>query len=90
MIGGSSPRRGWETFSSPPCPDRLWGLPILLSSGYQGPERGAIPPLPQYALRRGAQRSGTNLPFAFTILTAYPAHQSVCEALCSSRVAGGQ
>jgi hypothetical protein len=23
MIGGSSPDRGWELFSPPPCPDRL-------------------------------------------------------------------
>jgi hypothetical protein len=28
--------RGWEFFSSPPCPDRLWGPPSLLSNGYQG------------------------------------------------------
>jgi hypothetical protein len=34
--GGSSPGRGWEFFSSPPRPDRLWGPPTLLSSGYQG------------------------------------------------------
>jgi hypothetical protein len=32
MISGS---RGWEFFSSPPCPDRLWGPPSLLSNGYQ-------------------------------------------------------
>jgi hypothetical protein len=25
MIGGSSPGWGWEFFSSPPRPDRLWG-----------------------------------------------------------------
>jgi len=25
----------WEFFSSPPCPDRLWGPPSLLSNGYQ-------------------------------------------------------
>jgi len=25
----------WEFFSLPPCPDRLWGPPSLLSSGYQ-------------------------------------------------------
>jgi hypothetical protein len=36
MIGGSSPGRGWEFFSSPPCPERLWGPPSLLSNGYQG------------------------------------------------------
>jgi hypothetical protein len=30
MIGGESPDRGWEFFSSPPCPDRLWGPPSLL------------------------------------------------------------
>jgi hypothetical protein len=33
---GSSPGRGWEFFSSPPCPDRLWGPLSLLSNGYQG------------------------------------------------------
>jgi hypothetical protein len=27
---------GWEFFSSPPCPDRLWGPPTLLSNKYQG------------------------------------------------------
>jgi hypothetical protein len=36
MIGGSNPGRGWEFFSSPPCPERLWSPPILLSKGYQG------------------------------------------------------
>jgi hypothetical protein len=30
-IGG-----GWEFFSLPPRPERLWGLPSLLSNGYQG------------------------------------------------------
>jgi hypothetical protein len=24
MIGSLSPGKGWEFFSSPPCPDRLW------------------------------------------------------------------
>jgi hypothetical protein len=33
---GSIPSRGWEFFSSPLCPDRLWGHPSLLSNGYQG------------------------------------------------------
>jgi hypothetical protein len=33
---GSSPDRDWEFFSSPPCPDRLWGPPSSLSNGYQG------------------------------------------------------
>jgi hypothetical protein len=33
MIGGSSPGRDWEFFSSPPCPGRLRGLPSLLSMG---------------------------------------------------------
>jgi hypothetical protein len=33
---GSSPGRGWEFFSSPPRPDRLWGLPSLLHTGYRG------------------------------------------------------
>jgi hypothetical protein len=36
MIGGSSSGRGWEFFSSPPRPDRLWDSPSLLSNGYQG------------------------------------------------------
>jgi len=35
MIGSSSPDRGWE-FISPPCPDRLWCPPTLLSNVYQG------------------------------------------------------
>jgi hypothetical protein len=26
----------WEFFSSPPCQERLWGPPSLLSNGYQG------------------------------------------------------
>jgi hypothetical protein len=34
--GGSSPRRGWEFFSSSPRPDRLWGPPSLPSNGYRG------------------------------------------------------
>jgi hypothetical protein len=37
MIGGSSPGRSLEFFSSPPRPDRLWGPPSLLSNGYEGP-----------------------------------------------------
>jgi len=36
MVGGSSPGRGWEFFSSPHCLDRLWGPPSLLSDGCQG------------------------------------------------------
>jgi len=35
MVGGSSPIKGWEFFSPPPRPDRLWGPPSLLSNGYQ-------------------------------------------------------
>jgi len=27
---------GWELFSPTPRPERLWGLPSLLSHGYQG------------------------------------------------------
>jgi hypothetical protein len=27
------PAGGWEFFSSPPCPERLWGPPSLLSNG---------------------------------------------------------
>jgi len=27
---------GWEFFSSPPCPELLWGPPSLLSNGYKG------------------------------------------------------
>jgi len=30
------PGRGWEFFSSPPRPERLWGPPTLLSNGYHG------------------------------------------------------
>jgi hypothetical protein len=33
---GSIPGWGWEFFSSPPCPERLWGPPSLLSNGYEG------------------------------------------------------
>jgi hypothetical protein len=33
---GSSPGGGWGIFSPPPCPERLWGPPSLLSNGYQG------------------------------------------------------
>jgi hypothetical protein len=36
MIGGSSPGKGWEFFSSPPRPDRLWSPRGLVSIGYQG------------------------------------------------------
>jgi hypothetical protein len=35
MIGGSSPGRGWEFFSSPPPPNRLWNSHSLLSNGYR-------------------------------------------------------
>jgi hypothetical protein len=35
-MGGSSPGGGWQFFPSPPRPDRLWGLPSLLSNGYKG------------------------------------------------------
>jgi hypothetical protein len=51
MIGGSVPGRCWEFFSSPPCRDRLWGLPSLrvpgaLSLEVEEPEREAdhLPP----------------------------------------------
>jgi hypothetical protein len=33
---GSIPGRGWEFFSKPPRPERLWGPSSLLSNGYQG------------------------------------------------------
>jgi hypothetical protein len=33
--GSMCPGRGWNYFSSPPRPDRLWGPPNLLSNGYQ-------------------------------------------------------
>jgi len=36
MIGGSSPVRGWELFTSPPRPEWLWRPPCLVSNGYQG------------------------------------------------------
>jgi hypothetical protein len=32
----SIPGGGWESYSSTPCPDRLWLPPSLLSNGYQG------------------------------------------------------
>jgi len=35
MIGGSSPDMGWEFFSSPLRPVRLWGLQSLLLNGYK-------------------------------------------------------
>jgi hypothetical protein len=46
-LGGSSPGRGWEYFSSPLCPDRLWGptdppikwVPVALSLGVKGSGR---------------------------------------------------
>jgi hypothetical protein len=36
IIGGSSPGMGWEFFATLLRPERLWGLPSLLSNGYQG------------------------------------------------------
>jgi hypothetical protein len=33
---GSISNGGWEFFSPPPRPERLWGQPSLLSNGYQG------------------------------------------------------
>jgi hypothetical protein len=33
---GSISGGGWEFFSSPPRPERLWGPPSLLFNGYQG------------------------------------------------------
>jgi hypothetical protein len=65
--GGSSPGRGWEFFSSPPRPDRLWSPPSLLSNEYRGMKltthhlvtrsrmRGAISPFPNTPSWRGAQ-----------------------------------
>jgi hypothetical protein len=35
MIGRFDSRRGWEFFSSPPRPERLWDPPSLLSSEYR-------------------------------------------------------
>jgi hypothetical protein len=40
MIGGSSSGKGWEFFSSPPCPDRLW-VPEALFLGVKRPGREA-------------------------------------------------
>jgi hypothetical protein len=45
MNGGSSPDRGWEFFSSPPRPDRIWISPNLLSSGYQSSSLGLKRPV---------------------------------------------
>jgi len=36
MIEGSSPGRGWEFFSSPPRPGRLWSQPISYPMGTGG------------------------------------------------------
>jgi hypothetical protein len=36
MIGGSSPGRGWEFFSTPSRPDWFWGPSSLLSNVYRG------------------------------------------------------
>jgi len=36
MNGGSSLGRGYEFFSSPSRPDRIWDLSSLLSNGYRG------------------------------------------------------
>jgi len=36
MYGKSVLRMGWEFFSSPPHPERLWGPPTLLSNEYEG------------------------------------------------------
>jgi hypothetical protein len=36
MVGWSSAGRGWEFFSSPQHPDRLWDPSSPLSNGYQG------------------------------------------------------
>jgi hypothetical protein len=33
---GSIPGAGWEFFSKPPRPERLWGPPSLLSNGVPG------------------------------------------------------
>jgi hypothetical protein len=35
MIGGLNSGGGWEFFSSPRRPNRLWSPPSLLSNGYQ-------------------------------------------------------
>jgi len=34
-VWDSIPGGGYEFFSSPPAPDWLWSLPILLSNGYR-------------------------------------------------------
>jgi len=36
MICASNPSRGKRFFSSPKCPDWLWGLPRLLFNGHGG------------------------------------------------------
>jgi hypothetical protein len=36
MIGGLSPGKAWEFFSSPPQPYRPWGPPSLLQLGTRG------------------------------------------------------
>jgi len=36
VIGGLSPGRGWEFFSTSLHPDQLWGPLSLLSNDYQG------------------------------------------------------
>jgi hypothetical protein len=41
---GSIPGMGCEFLSSPPCPDRFWGPPSLLSNGYRGLSLGVKRP----------------------------------------------
>jgi hypothetical protein len=69
MIESSGPGRGWEFFSVPPRPARLWPAPppSLIGNGYQDVKltthlhlmptsrmRGDIPPLPSTSSWRGA------------------------------------
>jgi hypothetical protein len=78
MIGGSSPRRGWEFFSSPPCLDRLWGPPNLLFSGYQG-----FFSLGVKRLGHEADHSHPLVPRSRMRGDIPPLPQHACMALCS-------
>jgi hypothetical protein len=67
------PRRNEIFFSSPPRPDRDWGPPSLLASGYQGiitsgverPEREDVSSPPSSAEVKSAWSYNSTLPYVF-------------------------